>query len=186
MIWRLLQIGLLSFVAINWGNAIYIALKAEAAQWLIQSAWEDTLEDGGRHYPWPWADSWPVARLRSSDADLYILAGAHGTALAFGPGHLDGSGQPGEGDAVIGGHRDTHFRFLRDAVIGDRMQLQTRDGRWQDYTVSERHIVDINETPLFIADDQNRLQLITCYPFDTLVPRGPLRLSVIAHLSTPS
>ncbi len=112
---------------------------------------------------------------------MYILAGAHGTSLAFGPGHLDGSAKPGIGHAVIGGHRDTHFKFLRTAAIGDRLQLQTRDGRWRDYCISVRSVVDIDEAPLVLAPNEDQLQLITCYPFDGLLPGGSLRLSVIAR-----
>ncbi len=180
MKWRLLQAGLIVFVAINWGSASYIAIKAHVAQWLIEDAWAETLVDGKRHYPWPWADSWPVARLRHANADLYVLAGAHGTALAFGPGHLDGSDLPGRGHAVIGGHRDTHFSFLREIKIGAKLQLQTVDGHWQEYVITARDIVDTEATALYLSAQHNLLQLITCYPFDTLVPGGPLRLSVIA------
>ena len=179
--WRALQISLLAFVLVNWGNAAYIALKAELAQHLVSRAWAQTLATGDHHYPWPWADSWPVARLSThSGEDLLILAGAHGTSLAFGPGHLDGSDQPGQGHAVIGGHRDTHFQFLRHAAVGERLKLQQKDGLWRIYRIIERRVVNIHETPLEFLAGEDRLELITCYPFDALVPGGPLRLSVVA------
>ena len=181
MKWRLIQCALLAFIAFNWGNAAYIFLKAELAQVLIKQAWSETLNDGQRHYPWPWADSWPIARLRHNGGDLYVLAGAHGTALAFGPGHLDGSEPPGEGHSVIGGHRDTHFAFLRDIALGAPLQLQTRDGRWSDYQISARDVVDIGVDQLLLSPGTDQLQLVTCYPFDTVVPGGPLRLNVIAR-----
>ena len=41
--------------------------------------------------------------------------------MAFGPGHLSGTPLPGEaGNAVVSGHRDTHFAFLRGLREGTR------------------------------------------------------------------
>ena len=55
-----------------------------------------------------------------------VLAGASGRTLAFGPGHVDGTPLPGEhGNAVVSGHRDTHFAFLRDLRCGDVLEVQT-------------------------------------------------------------
>ena len=89
---------------------LWIHAKAQLAQILIESAWNKTLVDQHAHKPWPWADTWPVARMHTADEELYILEGAQGNSLAFGPGHLQGSVLPGKkGISIIGGHRDTHF-----------------------------------------------------------------------------
>src|SRR5690606_13683808 len=95
---------------------IWIPLKAEIAQWLLARAWAATEDDGRSARPWPWADTWPVARrpLPGIDDAWIVLAGAAGRNLAFAPVHVEGTAPRGaEGVAVIAGHRDTHFRFLQ-------------------------------------------------------------------------
>jgi len=50
--------------------------------------------------------------------------------MAFGPGHLSGTPLPGEaGNAVVTGHRDTHFAFLRRLRLGDVLEVERPDGR---------------------------------------------------------
>jgi sortase A len=45
------------------GSGAWIYMKAQLAQVLLQRAWAGTLA-GQRHVkPWPWADTWPIARL---------------------------------------------------------------------------------------------------------------------------
>ena len=100
----------------QFGQGAYIPAKAWLAQELMQRAWVRTGAGEERAGPWPWADTWPVARLTSKErgVDLIVLAGGSGRTLAFGPGHLSASAMPGEvGNAIIGGHRDTHFQFLQ-------------------------------------------------------------------------
>jgi sortase A len=99
------------------GRGIWIFAKAQVAQVLLAGAWETTRGGGHAVKPWPWADTWPVARLTVPrlGVEEIVLAGGHGEAMAFGPGHLGASSAPGSaGNVVLAGHRDTHFRFLRD------------------------------------------------------------------------
>jgi sortase A len=164
------------------GAGIYIHAKAWLAQQLIASAWSRELQGEHEVRPWPWADTWPIARLRVRDAgvDLYVLADASGRSLAFGPGWLIGSAPlGGAGNAIIAAHRDTHFRFLRDTKPGTQMVLQTLDGREIDYQLVESHVIDVR-TDQFAIGDYSALTLMTCYPFDALAPGGPLRYLAIA------
>ena len=173
---------LVTITALSWGNTLYIHVKAVLAQFLIADAWADTLERDSDFKPWPWADTWPVARMHTEnlDGDLYILAGAHGSSLAFGPGHIDGTVAPGEsGSSVIAGHRDTHFEFLKNIVIDDRFQIQTRRGTWQTYLVSNIDIIDTTENDTWLLDQSlDTIYLVTCFPFDAINPGGPLRIVV--------
>lgn len=164
-----------------WGNTLYIYAKAELAQYLIANAWALTLEDRQRHFPWLWADTWPVARMQhpEKNIDLYVLAGASGTSLAFGPGHLDGSALPGQaGTSVIGGHRDTHFAFLEQLRAGDTIRIQNKNGEWLGYEVSTTRVSNSEIEQLQISTEGSELQLVTCYPFRAVVPGGPLRYVV--------
>lgn len=183
---QLLQLAsavLLLVVLWQWSSAGWIFAKAQVAQWLIADAWAETLVQQTPSKPWSWADTWPVARLQfpAHEVDLYVLAGAAGNSLAFGPGHHQGSALPGAGMSVIGGHRDTHFRFLKNIEVGDRLTLQLANSNFLHYRIDRTEVVDINRQPLFIAPDTRSLVLVTCYPFDALNPNGPLRLLVWAE-----
>ncbi len=161
----------------------WIHAKAWLAQALLERAWNESLAHGGPEKPWPWADTWPVARMEvpAEGVELIVLAGDSGQALAFGPGHTGGSAMPGQGGTVlISAHRDTQFRFLRRLHIGEAICLQTRAGRFV-YRVDGARVVDSRTTR--VADDRaggERLVLVTCYPFNAIVPGGPLRYVVTA------
>ncbi len=177
----LLSALLLGLVAWHWGSAAWIHLKAQLAQQLIARAWDSTLAGEAQAKPWPWADTWPVARMDADGQALYVLAGAQGNSLAFGPGHLMGSALPGEGLTVIGGHRDTHFRFLRDLAPGQYLRLQTAAGELLSYRITHLEVVDVRSQPLLVDTQAQGLLLVTCYPFDSLDANGPLRLLVWAQ-----
>jgi sortase A len=166
------------------GSAGLIHAKAVLAPLLIDSAWQRTLQQvGTRQRPWPWADTWPVGRLQvpAHGIELFILDGDTGNALAFGPGHARASAPLGSGGmAVVGGHRDTHFSFLRQLQDGDRLRLQLPDGDWRNYRVARSSVVDSRHRFLYAVEDSEQLLLVTCYPFDTLVAGGPLRFVVEA------
>jgi sortase A len=80
---------------------------------------------------------------------------------------------------VISAHRDTHFAFLRELVRGDLVTLDTREGA-RHYRVSATQIIDVRYNTLPASDTVDGLLLVTCYPFDALVPGGPLRYVVSA------
>jgi sortase A len=166
------------------GQGLWIHAKALAAQWLLQHAWTRTLQTQHPAKPWPWADTWPVGRLLvpQHGIDQIILADASGRSLAFGPGHLAGSARPGEsGTSILSGHRDTHFQFLRQLKINDLLYVESRNGSRAAYTVRELSVADSGRTRLIIQDGAQELLLTTCYPFDALVPGGPLRYVVKAE-----
>ena len=165
------------------GEGLYIHAKAQLAQVLVRSAWERTLAGERQVKPWPWADTWPVARLAVPDKniDLYVLAGANGRTIAFGPGHMFGTALPGEkGNSVIGGHRDTHLSFLRDAKRGAELKVQRPDGVWRRFRVKAAEVLDEKEIWVTRQDGATRMTLITCYPFDAVRAGGPLRYVVFA------
>ena len=166
------------------GSAAVIKAKAWLAPMLIQQAWQQTLLSGGEAVkPWPWADTWPVARLwvPALDVERLVLAGDSGNALAFGPGHARASAALGSpGLAVIGGHRDTHFAFLSNIEPGHRIQLELPGGEQRHYRVRASRIVDSSTESLSHSGVSERLLLVTCYPFDALRAGGPLRYVVSA------
>ncbi len=180
---RLIGLVLLLVGIWQFGHGVYLEGKAWLAQRLLRQAWEETLGGKQEVRPWPWADTWPVARLQVArlGVDRIVLAGASGRTMAFGPGYVIGTAPLGEpGNSVISGHRDTHFLFLRELRPQDRIELTLPDGSVHDYLVEGASIHRQTEGWLMGATPDNRLTLITCYPFDALVPGGPLRYVVQA------
>lgn len=166
------------------GQGAYIPAKAWLAQELMVRAWVRSEDHGDGQAPWPWADTWPVARLtaKSGEVDLIVLAGGSGRTLAFGPGHLSASALPGDiGNSVIAGHRDTHFSFLRDIEVGESLVIERTGGRRHLYTVVGIDVVDSRRGSLLLDTDASILSLVTCYPFDARYPGGPLRFVVTAR-----
>lgn len=162
----------------------WIYLKAQLAQQLLERSWQEMLQTAQPAKPWPWADTWSVARLSvpTQGVDQIVLAGDSGRTLAFGPGHTLGSAMPGEpGSVVISGHRDTHFRFLQYLQQGDEIHLQTASGQYR-YRVQDTRLLDITRHKLVSDPDSKQLHLVTCFPFDSVVSGGPLRYVVDATL----
>ena len=164
----------------------YIPIKAELAQYLIQSAWSVSNNTGYQVKPWNWMDSHPVMRLSSTkhNKDLIVLSGDTGNVLAFGPGHNAGTNHPGrDGTTLISGHRDTHFRFLQDVSIGDEFKLDSMlDNNDYTYEVSDIKIINSDQQDISIDDNLSQLKLVTCYPFNAPIAGGPLRYVVTAAL----
>jgi sortase A len=161
----------------------WLFVKARLAQVLLHRAWARTLSGEQEVKPWPWADTWPVARLLAPkhNVDLIVLAGANGRTLAFGPGVLETRARAGwEGTAVLTGHRDTHFRFLERLAPGDEIQLQAPRAPPRRYRVEAIEVVDARATRVVHDDETPTLVLVTCYPFEALLPGGPLRYIVTA------
>lgn len=169
------------------GWAGWIHAKALLAQVLLARAWADTLEGARAVKPWPWADTYPVARLRvpALGIEQIVLSGASGRTLAFGPAHLDGTAPPGApGHSVLSGHRDTHFRFLRDLAPGTALHLQAADGAWSRYRVAGSEVIDARAARFHPGGGRRVLTLVTCYPFDAIEPGGPLRYLVFAEAAS--
>jgi len=165
-------------------QGLYIPVKAEVAQLLLQIAWQRAQAGARVARPWPWADTHAVARLSvpALGIDQIVLADASGRTLAFAPGMLPGSVSPGDsGHIVISGHRDTHFRFVADLAPDAVVYVDGVDGVRHAYRVEDTRIVDVRQYRGLAECDGRCLTLVTCYPFDAVVPGGPLRYLVFAR-----
>jgi sortase A len=171
-----------------WGfsGAATIQTKAWLAQKLLARAWDRVQAGQRQSRPWPWADTWPVARLTLPGADsaLVIVSGTNGSSLAFAPGHMQGSVLPGQkGNSVIAAHRDTHFSALAGVEPGDEILVETQRGNKLRFMVFDTAIVDSRTARLRLSAPRPRLTLVTCYPFDAVSAGGPLRFLVHARLA---
>ncbi|MGY3603347.1 MULTISPECIES: class GN sortase [unclassified Bradyrhizobium] len=162
---------------ILFGQGAYIHAKALLAQVLLERALTKTIATGHPTKPWSWADTWPVARIevKRLDASTIVLAGSSGQALAFGPGHVELTPDAGErGVAVYSAHRDTHFRFLKDVVIGDAIDITRSDGKTFRYRADRSSVVRFDASGIDPLSNGYELVLSTCWPFDALTS-GPER-----------
>ena len=150
-------------------HGLFIPAKAALAQILLAEAWERTVETGVPAKPWPWADTQAVGRLEVGGKRFVVLGGASGEAMAFGPALSEGLAAP-----LISGHRDTHFRILRNIEPGAEVVWETPDGESR-YRIAGTAVVDKPRARLV----PGALTLTTCWPFDGLL-RGPERFVVTA------
>jgi sortase A len=127
----------------------------------------------------------PIARLKIPAAriDAVVFGGADPDVLEKGPGHVPGTGLPGERAAshncVITGHRDSHFRNLGWLKPGHEIELDAPAGN-RRYRVVSREIVTPSTVRVMQPSGTERLTLITCYPFNWIGP-APKRLVVVAE-----
>lgn len=117
-------------------------------------------------------------------AELYVVEGDGARQLRLGPGHIRGTAMPGDnGNCIIAGHRDTHFRVLKDIRSGDEIVLDTHAGEYR-YRVQNTQVVSARDTHPLSPTRDAELRLVTCYPF-YYVGSAPKRFIVNARLETP-
>jgi len=164
---------------------LWIPAKAALAQVLLERAWVKHQQTGEAVKPWPWADTSPVAELTSKrlDAKWIILKGSSGQAMAFAPSMMDPALLP-DGVTLIGAHRDTHFRGLEKVAIGDIFTLDEGLGTPASYRVLETMIVHKDQVFLERSGGETLMLLVTCYPFEAVVPGGPMRFVVLTEKIT--
>lgn len=160
----LLGIGLLF-------NGTYIQAKAILAQYLIEESWEKTLETKEPTPPWSWSDTYPILKMSvpSLNKELFVLQGDSGSTLAFGPGHASKSFLPKDnGTVMISAHKDTHFRFLKDLKVGEKIVIQDVNNDSHTYIMDSFKVIDSEKNNIPIYNGINELVLVTCYPFEAI------------------
>jgi sortase A len=115
------------------------------------------------------------------NAEFMVRDGASVENLLLGPARLEWSSFPGDrGNSVIAGHRDTHFRILKDLKKGEIVTLE-RDGRAFQYRIAKLVIVRPTDISFYQPTGSAVLTLVTCYPFYYIGP-APKRFIVRAEL----
>lgn len=147
------------------GQAGLIAGKAWAAPLLIEWSWDHRDTDERPEKPWPWADSYPVGRLAVAEQDItrFVLAGDNMRNLAFGPVLSEVAASQ-----ILFGHRDTHFRFLKDLVPGQVLSFQKAGQSVTNWRVQQATIIKADALSVPAGASNPALLLVTCYPFDAL------------------
>lgn len=168
-------------------HSAWLPMKAWLAQELIAHSWQQSKMSQSPVQPWPWADTSPIAQMhiKRLDKELILLQGVDPTSLAFSAGVMHQyNSLTNNRPVVVAGHRDTHFSFLQDIIMKDIISLSDKNGINQLYQVENMEIVDSEESPMFINEQNSSLILVTCYPFNVLQSGSSLRYVITAKLLT--
>lgn len=180
LIWLLLSLALIFL-----GVAFYIPAKAMLAQVLLRQAWSNTLLHHGQiNKPWPWADTWPVARLivPSQDVDQIILHDNAGNSQVFEPVRTVQSYQYKHINVItLNANHGNQFHFLEDVVIGEIIDLQNMQGQYQRYQVQNFHIIDMHNNSARTLQPGRWLIMIAGYPFSETSAGSSQRYVVTAQ-----
>lgn len=164
-------------------KALWIPLKAYYAHWLIEQSWSHTLETGAKKAPWPWADHHALVKFNfpSANTSTIALMGADPSSLAFAPGVMHEYANTNQtGALVVAAHNDTHFSFLPRLNIGDRIIMVNNQNREYTYIIDQLKIIDTTKQRLALSKQDNRLLLVTCFPFDSSLENSSQRFVVSA------
>jgi len=158
--------------------AALAAGKAWLAPILVERAWAAGVE-GPVHPPWPWADGRPAGLIEAPRQNVvrHVLSDASMRMLAFGPVAVNT--QAGQ---VYFGHNDTHFAFLRHLRKNDTLFITREDRIKRPYRIADFQVMeeDAIRVPLQEGNGNDRVVLVTCYPFDALITNSSQRYVVTA------
>ncbi|MHB1412327.1 MAG: sortase [Thermoleophilia bacterium] len=123
--------------------------------------------------------------------NVIVVEGSSDSALHKGPGHLESTPLPGmNGNFAVAGDRVLYggpFLRLNDLAKGDEIIVHTPYGNF-NYSVTDQHITQPEDTSVLNSDGQDEITLITCDPiWDTthrLIIHGKLTSSSLRQGET--
>jgi sortase A len=178
-------IALVALSGLALGQGAWMIGSARLGEAVAERAWTQARGQANGAEPRLAAGGSAVARLRvpALGIDEIVVAGEE-AELERGPRLVAGSLAAGVGGhAVVAGHRDLHFRFLRDLRPGDELLLASPDGWQRRYRVVGVEVLEGADPRLAETGSAPALTLLTHYPFDAVPPGGPLRYAVHAVAS---
>jgi sortase A len=108
----------------------------------------------------------PVIEIAELDIKAPILEGTDNSVLSESAGHFTDTGSIGKNNYCIAAHSSTiykeYFNSLKKAEMGMKILLYDKDKNKFSYKISEKFIIEPNET--WVLDDfgDDRVTLITC------------------------
>lgn len=149
-------------------GAVISQMTGQLPSYLIEKSWQQALkEEGAAQKPWPWLESYPVARLEfpAQNKSLVVMQGGKKDVLAYAPGWHEGTDMPGKaGISLISGHRESYFGFLRQLQTGTFFTLQMLDGTNVEYVVDDLIMTRHEEIHVPVTGSDSILLLSTSYP----------------------
>jgi sortase A len=167
------------------GAALWRDVKPWLTQALLARAWQSSLASGRHVKAWPWASSWPVARLTFPRLGIerYVLSG-DGATPDLGSYHMAGTALPGEaGNSVIGTLDETDLAFLRELAPQTLIEVESMEESGIRYTVRYAQPLDPRDIWITKQEGPARLTLISCTSSRTLRPEEPPCYGVSAFIA---
>jgi len=118
--------------------------------------------------------------IPTGGVSVAVLEGTGDDVLDRAAGRIEGTARPGAaGNLGIAGHRDGHFRGLRDVAVGDPIYLARRSGI-DEYRIVDLSVVDPEQVEVLDPTREPTLTLVTCFPF-VYLGKAPQRFIVRAE-----
>ena len=103
--------------------------------------------------------------INDCNVDANLFFGDNDVALRNGVGIYAGSFVPGYGGTIlVAGHNNTYFNGLKNAAVGQKVEIKTSYGNYI-YTAVKKAT---DRTAYDLSADYENLIMYTCYPFDAL------------------
>jgi sortase A len=173
---------LIALALVSLARVSAMPIKAAVGQYLLNAAWEETLNTGDKNKPWADADFHLIGKLTVPRLNVsrVILSSASGEAMSWGVGSvIPFKSSSISSPIILAGHRDTHMEFMSKLQVGDRLEFQKYDGSTKFYKIITSKVT---KTPQLALNDQtennDKLILTTCWPFNA-VQSGPERYVMI-------
>lgn len=126
-----------------------------------------------------------VLRIPGLELEAPVFDGTSERYLDLGIGRIEGTAHFTEsGNIALAGHRDGHFRRLKEIAIGDRIELRTVAGL-RSYEVRDLQVVNPEDVHVLAPTRKETLTLVTCYPF-YFMGHAPQRFIVRAEEVGPA
>lgn len=107
-----------------------------------------------------------VVEITDLNIEAPVLEGTDNKTLSKAAGHFINTGKVGSGNYCIAGHSSTiykeYFNDLKKAEIGMQINLYDKEKKCYTYKVSEKFIVEPDETWVLNDFGDNRITIITC------------------------
>ena len=62
----------------------------------------------------------------------------------------------------------------------EEIKIQDADNHWHTYTIDDFFVINVQKEKIAMDSNEDKLLLITCYPFDSILSRTPFRYIVYA------
>jgi sortase A len=164
--WGAFQVGVATSTRHELEHFAALRLVAQEAGEPDQSLWSPARVSAWRKALLePAPASLAVLRIPKIRLEVPVLPGTDDHTLDRAVGYIEGTAQPGtDGNLGIAGHRDGFFRGLKDVVLGDAMELETRTGTLR-FVVDNLTLVGPDDTWVLDDTPSRQVSLVTCYPF---------------------
>ena len=147
------------------------------------NSWNKIIETGVYTKPWSSFDGIPILRIEIPRYKIsqIVMKNTSAQNLAFGPAWHSESYLPKDNKVtIISGHRDSHFIYIKNLEIGDIIKIQDKENNWYTYIVENFFIVNSLKEEILMNQNEKKLLIITCYPFNEIHSGTPYRYIISA------